>query len=131
MNWPLTLTTWRLSPPTASETPFCVPTLVTVEVARVWKPWTMTRSLLCSASESLSRASNWKRGRSLVLVAAAAALVTVMSVPSPYSDWRTLPWAFSMPDDTELTTMTRAMPRASPEATTSAAFLRRRSSRLR
>lgn len=62
---------------------------------------------------------------------AAAALVTVMSVPSPYSDWRTLSWAFPMPDDTELTTMTSAIPSASPEATTRAAFLRRRSSRLR
>lgn len=103
----------------------------TVLVARVWKPCTITRSLLCSSSESLPRASNWKRGRSPVLDCAWAALVTVMSVPSPYSDWRTLPCAFSMPDDTELTTMTRAMPRASPEATTSAAFLRRRSSRLR
>lgn len=123
--------TWRLSPPTESATPFWESTLVTVEAARVWKPCTMTRSLLCSLVEPLSFASKLKRGRWLVLVAGAAALVTVMSVPSPYSDWRTLPCAFSMPDDTELTTMTRAMPRASPEATTSAAFLRRRSSRLR
>jgi hypothetical protein len=122
--------TWRLRPPTESATPFCASTSATVEEAWVWKRWTMTRSLLCSLSESPSSASKSKRGRSLVLWAAAA-LVTVMSVPSPYSDCRTLPWAFSMPEDTELTTMTRAMPRASPEATTRAAFLRRRSSRLR
>ncbi len=91
----------------------------------------MTRSLLCSSSEPPSFASKEKRGRSLPAEAGSAALVTVMSVPSPYSDWRTVPWAFSMPEETELTTMTRAMPRASPEATTRAAFLRRRSSRLR
>ncbi|WP_371098730.1 hypothetical protein, partial [Streptomyces sanglieri] len=35
------------------------------------------------------------------------------------------------PVETELTTMTSAMPSASPEATTSAALLRRRSSRRR
>ncbi|MGY3058774.1 hypothetical protein ACVWZD_003019 [Streptomyces sp. TE3672] len=49
----------------------------------------------------------------------------------PYSDSRTLSWARLMPVETELTTMTSAMPSASPEATTSAAFLRRRSSRRR
>ncbi|CAM5684322.1 hypothetical protein STENM223S_05764 [Streptomyces tendae] len=92
----------------------------------------MTRSVLCSFSAPSSCASKRKRGRSAVLPeGASAALVTVMSVPSPYRDWRTLSWARPMPEETESTTMTSAMPSARPEATTRAAFLRRRSSRLR
>ncbi len=124
--------TWRLRPPTASETPLWASTLPTVELARVWKPCTTTRSLLCSSSESLPLASKLKRGRCAPSeLCAAAALVTVMSVPRPYSDCRTLSWALPIPEETELTMMTRAMPSASPEATTRAAFLRRRNSRLR
>ncbi len=91
----------------------------------------MTRSVLCSSSEPSSRASKRKRGRSEVPGVGDAAWVTVMSVPRPYRDCRTLSWALPMPEETESTTMTSAMPSARPEATTRAAFLRRRSSRLR
>lgn len=123
--------TVMLSPPTASATPSCLPTLSTVVAASVWKPWTITRSVLWVESSPFSLASNSNLGRSVPEPGAAAALVTVMSVPRPYSDSRTLSWALLMPEETELTMMTSAMPRPSPEATTSAAFLRRRSSRRR
>ncbi|OBQ51210.1 hypothetical protein A4U61_14055 [Streptomyces sp. H-KF8] len=105
-----------------------------VEPARLWKPCTMTRSVLCSSPDSSSWASKLKRGcsgRSPSSSDVSTALVTVMSVPSPYSDCRTFSWALPIPEDTEPTTMTSAMPSARPEATTRAVFLRRRSSRLR
>lgn len=76
------------------------------------KPRTMTRSLLWVDVSSLPRAPNRKRGRCELLPLGDCALVTVMSVPRPYSDCRTLSWAFPMPLDTELTTMTSAMPGA-------------------
>jgi len=62
---------------------------------------------------------------------AVGVLVTVMSVPSPYSACRTLAWAFFTPDDTDVTTMTRPIPMAKPTATIIAWRIRRRSSRRR
>ncbi len=47
---------------------------------------------------------------------AAGALVTVMSVPTPYSECSTSPWASLTPADSAVTVMTRPMPRARPTA---------------
>lgn len=42
------------------------------------------------------------------------AVVTVMSVPTPYSDPSTLPCALRTPEDSAVTVITRATPTASP-----------------
>ncbi len=59
------------------------------------------------------------------------ALVTVMSVPTPYSECRTLPWASFTPDAAAVTVMTSPMPTARPRAMKTACRIRRRSSRPR
>ena len=59
------------------------------------------------------------------------ALVTVMSVPTPYSECSTVPWAFFSPDDAAVTVMTSPMPTARPSAMKLACRIRRRSSRPR
>ncbi len=91
VNRPSTFITLRLSPPTASATPSVFATFAAVEADRVWKPWTITRSLLCRSSPSSPSspglASNLNLGRpplsSPSPEGASRALVTVMSVPSP------------------------------------------------
>ncbi len=131
VNEPSTLVTFRLSAPTALDTPFCAATSVTSEDFRDCPPCVITRSeLWVVLLSALASKSNFGRPEELP-VAAGRAFVTVMSVPSPYSDFRTLPWACCMPADTELTVMTSAIPSARPMAITRAAFLRRLSSRLR
>ena len=61
----------------------------------------------------------------------AVAVVTVMSVPTPNRAPRTLPCALRTPEDSAVTVITRAMPRASPTAITTACRILRRSSRRR
>ncbi len=61
----------------------------------------------------------------------AAALVTVMSVPTPYRACSTVPWASWMPDDAAVTVMTRPTPTARPRLMRTAWRSRRRSSRRR
>jgi len=58
-------------------------------------------------------------------------LVTVTSVPTPYSACSTVPWAFLTPADAAVTVITRPTPRASPSAMKMAWRMRRRSSRRR
>ena len=60
---------------------------------------------------------------------AAGVLVTVTSVPTPYSACSTVPWAFLTPADAAVTVMTRPTPRARPSAMNTAWRIRRRSSR--
>jgi hypothetical protein len=60
-----------------------------------------------------------------------AALVTVMSVPTPYKEWSTSAWAALTPAAAAVTVTTRPTPRAKPIATTLAERIRRRSSRPR
>ncbi len=58
-------------------------------------------------------------------------LVTVTSVPTPYSACSTVPWAFLTPADAAVTVITRPTPRARPSAMKMAWRMRRRSSRRR
>ncbi len=62
---------------------------------------------------------------------AAGVLVTVTSVPTPYSAFSTEPWAFLTPEAAAVTVITRPMPRARPSAMNTAWRMRRRSSRRR
>ena len=42
--------------------------------------------------------------------------VTVMSVPTPYSECSTVAWAFLTPDDAAVTVITKPIPSARPRA---------------
>ncbi len=57
--------------------------------------------------------------------------VTVMSVPTPYSECSTVPWAFLTPEDAAVTVITKPIPRARPRAMNIAWRIRRRNSRRR
>ena len=59
------------------------------------------------------------------------AVVTVMSVPTPYSECSTVLCAFFTPADAAVTVMTRPIPTARPSAMKHACRIRRRSSRPR
>ena len=60
---------------------------------------------------------------------AVGVLVTVTSVPTPYSACSTVPWAFLTPADAAVTVMTSPTPRARPSAMNTPWRMRRRSSR--
>ena len=60
---------------------------------------------------------------------AAGVLVTVMSVPTPYSECRTDAWAFLTPADAAVTVITRPIPSARPIAMKIDCRIRLRSSR--
>src|SRR5215470_15820408 len=62
---------------------------------------------------------------------AAGALVTVMSVPTPYRECSTLPCAWATPADAAVTVMTRPIPMARPSEMRITCRIRRRSSRRR
>ena len=62
---------------------------------------------------------------------AAGVLVTVTSVPTPYSACSTVPWAFLTPEAAAVTVITRPIPSAMPSAMNTAWRMRRRSSRRR
>ena len=62
---------------------------------------------------------------------AVGVLVTVASVPTPYSAFSTVPWAFLTPDAAAVTVITRPMPSARPSAMNTAWRMRRLSSRRR
>ncbi len=57
--------------------------------------------------------------------------VTVMSVPTPYSECSTVAWASLTPEDAAVTVITRPIPRARPRAMKIAWRIRRRNSRRR
>ena len=62
---------------------------------------------------------------------AAGALVTVMSVPTPYRECSTAPCAWATPAEAAVTVMTRPIPMARPREMKITCRIRRRSSRRR
>ena len=57
--------------------------------------------------------------------------VTVMSVPTPYSECSTVAWAFLTPEEAAITVITKPIPRARPRAMKIAWRILRRNSRRR
>ena len=129
---PVTLVSVSVRPPAAAATPFSFDTVVTEDEPIVPRPppRRVSMSMVVPAAGRV-RVPVAPRNPNDPAELALGALVTVMSVPWPYSACSTLPWAFLTPDDTAVTTMTRPMPRARPTAIMIAWRIRRRSSRRR
>ncbi len=131
---PVIFVSVSVRPPAAAATPFSLDTVVTEEEPMVPRPAprSVSMSMVVPAAGRV-RVPVWPRNPNAPPppLPAVGVLVTVMSVPVPYSACSTLAWAFLTPDDTEVTTMTRPIPRARPTATMIAWRIRRRSSRRR
>ena len=131
---PVILVSVSVRPPAAAATPFSFDTVVT-EVEAIEPrpvPRSVSTSMVVPAAGRV-RVPVWPRKPNAPVppVPAVGVLVTVMSVPAPYSECSTLACAFLTPDDTDVTTITRPMPRARPTAIIMAWRIRRRSSRRR
>ena len=83
--------------------------------------WPLRTCLICC----------WKPNVRLVPDPCFGGWVTVRSVPTPYSEFRTDTCAFCTPAAAEVTVITSPIPSASPSATNTAWRMRRRSSRRR
>ena len=120
--------------PVAAATPSVAATVATFAVVSVLVPRATARrdwdrSVLPLLDEPWSPKSN--DGRPPFVDEGVSVFVTVMSVPTPYTDCRTLDCAACTPPAIEDTITTRAMASAMPIAMTAVCFLRFVSSRLR
>jgi hypothetical protein len=132
---PLSVRSFRVSPPAAAATFFREATVLTAEEpieASVPPAASVLVSILLPAAGRLAvPVRNPKPNEPGVNDPAAGALVTVTSVPTPYSACSTVPWAFLTPAEAAVTVMTKPTPRARPSAMKTACRIRRRSSRCR
>ncbi len=130
---PLRVRSFRVSPPAAADTS-CRPATVVTEdeliEASVAPAASVLVSILVPAAGRLAvPARNPKPNEPGVNDPAFGVLVTVTSVPTPYSACSTVPWAFLTPADAAVTVITRPTPRARPSVMKTAWRMRPRSSR--
>ena len=130
---PLIVRLFRVSPPAAAATPFRPATVVTDDAgieASVAVPLRVLVSILVpAAGRFVVPVRNPNPNEPGVNDPAVGVLVTVTSVPTPYSAFSTVPWAFLTPVAAAVTVITRPMPRARPSAMNTAWRMRPRSSR--
>src|SRR5208282_4345125 len=110
----------RVSPPVAAATSCRPETVLTedelIEASVATPPSVLSLILVPAAGRLVVPVWNPKPKEPGVNDPAAGVLVTVTSVPTPYSACSTVPWAFLTPADAAVTVMTRPTPRASPSA---------------
>src|SRR6202012_4569280 len=112
---PVILVSVSVRPPAAAATPLSFDTVVT-EVEAIEPrpgPRSVSTSMVVPAAGRV-RVPVWPRkpNEPAPPEPAVGVLVTVMSVPSPYSERSTLACGFFTPDDTDVTTTHRPVPRA-------------------
>ena len=117
--FPVMTASVRLSAPAAPATWVSFPMLVTDDAASV--PWPMLVRLSMSIFvPAAGRVWFPTRPRNPKPVGppepAVGVWVTVMSVPTPYSECSTVAWAFLTPDEAAVTVITNPIPRARPRA---------------
>src|SRR6202011_4673230 len=115
-----------------AATPFRPATVVTddagIEASVAVPPRVLVSILVPAAGRVVVPVRNPNPNEPGVNDPAAGVLVTVASVPTPYSDFSTVPWAFLTPVAAAVTVMTRPMPKARPRAMNAACGMRRLSS---
>jgi len=127
------------SPPVAAVTPRSLAIPVTVASLSAPPPSPVSVSMVCAPFVHLPLLqTSAPLGPIVTRVPAeepglngGGALVTVMSVPTPYNPLSTPAWAFCTPLDAAVTVTTRPTPTARPSAMNTACRLRRPSSRAR
>ena len=132
---PLIVRLFRVSPPAAAATS-CSPATVATEDELIEASVGLAESvvlliLVPATGRVLVPARKPKPNDPGLNDPAFGVLVTVTSVPTPYSACSTVPWAFLTPADAAVTVITRPTPRARPSAMKTAWRMRRRSSRRR
>ena len=123
-----------VSPPAAAATFFSPATELTFAAVRLPRPNAVRLSMWIldpAAGRVLVPTLPPAENPNPVPDPAAGDLVTVMSVPTPYSECSTVPWAFLTPVAAAVTVITSPMPRARPRAMKADCRIRRRSSRRR
>ncbi len=135
-TWPENVLFSSVRTPVAAATPSVPATVATFAAVRVLVPrdtarrdWARSVEPLLLPDEPWSPKSN--DGRPVLLDVGVSVFVTVMSVPTPYTDARTLDWADCTPLAIDETMTTSAMANAIPTAMMTVCFLRFVSSRLR
>ncbi|MGH3160151.1 MAG: hypothetical protein ACRDNF_26765 [Streptosporangiaceae bacterium] len=117
---PVTFVSVRVRPPAAAATSGSFATVVTEVVARLPSPCprSVSTSIFVPAAGLVPELPKWppKPNEPGVPEPSVGVLLTVMSVPTPYSECSTLPCAFLTPLEAEVTVMTRPIPSARPSA---------------
>ena len=130
---PLSVRSFSVSPPAAADTSRRPATAATedapIEASVGPAASVLVLILVPAAGRLLVPVRNPKPNEPGVNDPAVGVLLTVMSVPTPYSACSTVPWAFLTPADAAVTVITRPTPRARPSAMKTAWRMRRRSSR--
>ncbi len=130
---PVRVRSVRVSPPAAAATSCRPATCVTddepIEASVAEPPSVLSLILVPAAGRFVVPVRNPKPNEPGVNEPAAGVLVTVTSVPTPYSAFSTVPWAFLTPAAAAVTVITRPTPNARPSAMNTAWRMRRLSSR--
>ena len=118
---PVTVRSVSVSPPAAAATFCSLATVLTEDelmAASVPPPVSVLLSILLPALGRVVDPIDCRNPNPnpLPFEPAVGALVTVMSVPTPYSECRTDDWAFLTPADAAVTVITRPIPKARPTA---------------
>ena len=130
---PLSVRSFRVSPPAAAETSCRSATVLTedeeIEASVAPAASVLVLILVPAAGRLVVPVRKPKPNEPGVNDPAVGVLVTVTSVPTPYSACSTVPWAFLTPADAAVTVMTRPTPSARPSAMNTPWRMRPRSSR--